>query len=152
MAFWNKLFGSQNEKSEINAEEIAGRLFMYYKIVRSRSEELGSEVISIGNNTYEYDGVATCASQFLAVCARDDDGAGADVANSMGMNVDRIQDKYYYQFVVRTALSVREKNQVLALLADKIRKEFPNDYLQQDSEFLISGIELKDFIEEMATR
>lgn len=149
MALWNKLFGNKSEEPKVNVDEISERLFMYYKIARSKSDVLGSSVISIGNNTYEYEGVATCASKFLAVCIRNDDGTGANIADAMGMNVSKIQDKFYYQFVVRTHLSVREKNIILTLVANRICKEYPNDYLKQESEILYCVIDSKDFIEEM---
>ena len=93
------MFGSSTEDIQVN---IAERLFSYYRIVRTRSDDLGSGVITIGNYTFEYEGAATCSSlsQFLVVSIRNDCGIGADIANTMGMDVTKIQDKYYYPFVV----------------------------------------------------
>lgn len=152
MSFWSKMFGSKNEVIRDDLPQIANILFTNYCRVRDRIDEFSTSTITVGNTIYQAFGEFCCDSGFLAICVRsENNGADISLAQSLGMEVEYIEGRYYYQVIVRTALSNHEKNMVLNLVAESIRKTYTNDYLNSTDSYLICGADMLDFIEEMGS-
>ncbi len=75
------------------------QLSAYYDLVRSNINALGSNVITIGTYLFELDGKASASSAYMSVCVVE--GTNDALAKRLGMEVASIENKKYYQFVIR---------------------------------------------------
>ena len=113
-----------------NYDHLISQFKNYYELVRKDYESLGAGVIGISTYWFETDGKVDSSSAYLSVQVLD--GKNDQLALSKGMDVKKIGNRVYYQYVVRAPFSRAAKKAILAKLYTELSTMYPDDLFKLD--------------------